>query len=196
MNMCAAKSGTPSLMSAGAAMTAQMMYEAVTGTASPTTQTMSEVYTAVSSSEPPAYSMMMALNFRPRPVSVTTPTMMPAPAQVAATLSTPVEPASTTLKKGDGKICLAIGPRPRNRSYENSAQSRCRKLVRNDTTVAQNTDSTGEKPYSMKITIDTSDRKWNQYFLVRFQSDSTCSNFTVCMPNLRASISTIRNSAK
>ena len=50
--MCAAKSGTPSLISAGAAITAQMMYEAVTGTARPTIQTTSEVKIAVSSSEP------------------------------------------------------------------------------------------------------------------------------------------------
>ena len=41
--MCAAKSGTPSLISAGAAITAQMMYEAVTGTASPTIHTTSDV---------------------------------------------------------------------------------------------------------------------------------------------------------
>ena len=50
MNMCAAKSGTPSFINAGAAMTAQMMYDAVTGTASPTIHTISAVYTAVSSS--------------------------------------------------------------------------------------------------------------------------------------------------
>ena len=43
MNMCAAKSGTPSVMSAGAAITAQMMYDAVTGTARPTIHTMSAV---------------------------------------------------------------------------------------------------------------------------------------------------------
>ena len=54
MNMCAAKSGTPSLISAGAAITAQMMYDAVTGTARPTIQTTSEVKIAVSSSEPAA----------------------------------------------------------------------------------------------------------------------------------------------
>jgi len=40
----------------------------------------------------PAYSMMIELNLRPRPVSVTTPTMMPAPAQVVATLSTRSSP--------------------------------------------------------------------------------------------------------
>ena len=43
MNMCAAKSGTPSFVSAGAVITAQMMYEAVTGTASPTIQTTNAV---------------------------------------------------------------------------------------------------------------------------------------------------------
>ena len=43
MNMWAAKSGTPSLIMAGAVITAQMMYEAVTGTARPTIQTMREV---------------------------------------------------------------------------------------------------------------------------------------------------------
>ena len=48
--------------------------------------------------------------------------------------------------------------------------SRRRKLVTNDTIVAQNTDSTGEKPHSMKTTIETSDRKWNQYLRVRFQT--------------------------
>jgi hypothetical protein len=37
-------------------------------------------------------------------------------------------------------------------------------LVASDTTVAQNTDSSGEKPISMKAMIETSDRKWNQYF--------------------------------
>ena len=51
--MCAAKSGTPSLVSAGAATTAQMMYEAVTGTASPTIQTISAVNTVVKSRRAP-----------------------------------------------------------------------------------------------------------------------------------------------
>jgi hypothetical protein len=43
----------------------------------------------------------MELNFRPSPVSVTTPTMMPAPAQVAATFSTPMEPPSMALMNGE-----------------------------------------------------------------------------------------------
>src|SRR5690348_17607258 len=36
-------------------------------------------------------------------------------------------------------------------------------------------DSTGEYPKSMNATMDTSDRKWNQYCRVRLHSDSTCS---------------------
>ena len=39
MNMCAATSGTPTATIAGATMTAAMMYDAVTGTASPSTRT-------------------------------------------------------------------------------------------------------------------------------------------------------------
>ena len=34
-------------------------------------------------------------NFSPRPVSVTTPTMMPAEAQVVAAVSTPIEPSAS-----------------------------------------------------------------------------------------------------
>src|ERR1039457_3820605 len=41
----------------------------------------------------------MELNLSPRPVSVTTPTMMPAAAQVAATFSTPMDPPSMALMK-------------------------------------------------------------------------------------------------
>ena len=87
---------------------------------------------------------MIELNFRPRPVSVTTPTMMPAPAQVAATDSTPIEPPSIALTKPDWKSFGASGRSPRNSAYGSSAQSRWKKLVMNVTTVAQNTDSTGE----------------------------------------------------
>ena len=39
MNMCAAKAGMPTSVSAGAIMTAAIMYDAVTGTASPNIQT-------------------------------------------------------------------------------------------------------------------------------------------------------------
>src|SRR5215510_4858714 len=106
----------------------------------------------------------MELNFSPRPVSVTTPTMMPAPAQVEATLSTPSEPPASAVMKLDCSNPLRTGDLPRKTSKSTSAVSRRRKLVTIDTTVAQNTESTGENPHNMKTMIDTSDRKWNQYF--------------------------------
>src|SRR4051812_31016141 len=139
--------------------------------------------------------MTMVLNFRPRPVSVTTPTMRPAPAQVAATFRTPIDPPSMALMNPEPQNFFNR-PGPRKESYEIRAVSRRRKLVKNETTVAQNTDSTGEKPHSMKKTMETSDRKWNQYLRVRFQTESTFSMMVLPMPFLRASISTIRNSAK
>ena len=63
------------------------------------------------------------------------------------------------------------------------------------TTVAQKTESSGEKPISMKATIETSDRKWKPYFFVRLQADSTRSYTMSAMPNLRTSISTMVKSA-
>jgi hypothetical protein len=115
---------------------------------------------------------------------------------VAATFSTPIEPPSMALTKGERKTWSTQEPLPWNRSYDSSAVSRRRKLVTSDTTVAQNTDSTGEKPHIMKATIDTSDRKWNQYLRVSVHTESTCSKVVLPMPYLRASISTIRNSAR
>src|SRR5213075_424492 len=133
---------------------------------------------AVRSSEPPAYCSTIELNFSPRPVSVTTPTMIPAPAHVAATFSTPSEPPESALIRPEFQKPLMIGARPVNTSYGIRAVSRRRKLVMAETTVAQNTDSTGEKPHSMKTTIEISDRKWNQYFFVRLQAPSTRSKVT------------------
>src|SRR3989304_951518 len=69
----------------------------------------------------------MELNLRPRPVSVTTPTMMPAPAQVAATLSTASEPPSSARVNFEPSTPRTSGSRPRHRSYESSALSRRRK---------------------------------------------------------------------
>ena len=46
-----------------------------------------------------AYCSTIELNLRPSPVSVTTPTISPAAAQVAATVSTPTEPASSALTR-------------------------------------------------------------------------------------------------
>src|SRR6476661_6417897 len=116
----------------------------------------------------------MPENFRPRPVSVTTPTIRPAPAQVAPTLSTPTEPPSSAFTSLDW-------PRPRNTPFslisesESRAVSERRKLVKSDTTVAQKTDRTGEKPHIMNRTIEISDRKWYQYLAASTQTDSTFS---------------------
>ena len=41
----------------------------------------------------------MELNLSPSPVSVTTPTINPAAAQVAATFNTPIEPPSMALRR-------------------------------------------------------------------------------------------------
>ena len=57
-------------------------------------------------------------------------------------------------------------------------------------------EASGEKPISMKAMIDTSDRKWNQYFFVRLHALSTRSKVTSFMPKRRTSISTITNSAR
>src|SRR5215212_70526 len=130
---------------------------------------MSEVYTAVRSSEPPAYWSTIELNLSPRPVRVTVPTMIPAPAQVAATLSTPSEPPSSDLTRPEPQRLRTIGIRPLRRSYGMSEVSRRKRLVKADTMVAQNTAMTGENPHSMNATMETSERKWNQYFRVRFQ---------------------------
>ncbi len=76
------------------------------------------------------------------------------------------------------------------------AVSRRKKLTTNAVTVAQKTLTVGEKPSSMKITIDTSDRKWNQYFFASDQALSSVSKAAWLNPYLRASSSTIRKSEK
>src|SRR5437762_978354 len=75
------------------------------------------------------------------PVIVTTPTIRPAPAQVAATFSTASEPPSSALRKPEFQTLF----RGEFFSKRSNAVSRRRKLVANETTVAQNTDSSGEK---------------------------------------------------
>src|SRR6476646_6354371 len=104
----------------------------------------------------------MELNFSPSPVKVTTPTMMPAPADVAATFRTPMVPPSSAFTRPEVHSLGRMGPRPRNTSHGISEHSGRSKLVKADTTVAQKTDSTGEKPHIMKKTMEISDRKWNQ----------------------------------
>ncbi len=62
--------------------------------------------------------------------------------------------------------------------------------------VAQNTDSTGEKPSSMKAMIEISEPKWYQYCLVMVQSVPFGTISSPAPPHLRASISTITRMAR
>ena len=83
----------------------------------------------------------------------------PAAAQVAATFSTPTEPDSRDLRKPDVQRPRISGVLRVNTSYGISAHDGCKKLTARDTTVAQNTEASGEKPHSMKAMIAISDRK-------------------------------------
>src|SRR4029079_7816883 len=69
---------------------------------------------AVNNRLPPAKSITIEENFRPRPVSVTMPTMMPAAAHVVAALSTPIEPSAIAAVSflDDGTHCCPLGVRP------------------------------------------------------------------------------------
>ena len=87
--------------------------------------------------------MMMSAKRCARPVSVTTPTMMPAVAQVVAAVRTPIEPSASA----------------RTSRLPTRAVSRRRKLSAKATTTAQNTESIGEKPITMNTTTAISERK-------------------------------------
>ena len=110
-------------------ITAAMMNEAVTGTARPTISTATAEKIAVSASEPPAASTISDDSSRPRPVSETTATMMPAAAHVAAIGSTPRAPATSASQTLRGPI--------RSRLSRNES--------RNASTVANSTARNGEK---------------------------------------------------
>src|SRR4030095_14655588 len=95
MNICAAAGATPTDVNAGATITAEMMYDAVTGTARPRIQTATADSSTVPGSDPAARSTITPAAFRQTPVRVTTPTMMPATAVVARTDSTSLPPAAS-----------------------------------------------------------------------------------------------------
>jgi len=79
----------------------------------------------------------MLENLRPRPVRVTTPTIMPALAQVEATPRTPMEPAFKALINLGGV----------------KAVSRRKKLTPKAIMVAQKTDMMGVNPKIMRATM-------------------------------------------
>src|SRR4026209_763552 len=141
--MCAATSATPTCTSAGTIITAAMMYDAVTGTASPSTQTASAAYRIVSSRLLPASVTISPATLRPSPVNVMTPTMIPAVAVVAATDNTPRPPAASA---GASRVVP-------------SAVSRWAKLSATPSTVAQTTARYGVKPMTISTTIAAIDAK-------------------------------------
>ena len=90
-------------------ITAAMMNEAVTGTARPSTSTATAASTQVTSRTPVGLSATMSARSTmiddrssPRPVSVSTATMRPAAAQVAATGSTPIAPLASAASSRGG----------------------------------------------------------------------------------------------
>src|SRR5262245_17113288 len=131
MNMCAATGATPTDVSAGTTMTAEMMYDAVTGTASPRIQTAIAENSTVSGNDPTAIPTISPAALNPNPVIVTTPTMIPATAVVASTGNTSMPPAITASA--------------RRRGISHSSR-RPRKLNPTAATVAQNTARNGLKP--------------------------------------------------
>ncbi len=144
MNMWAAAGATPTVVNAGTTMTAEMMYDAVTGTARPRIQTASAEKRTVRASDPPAIPTMRPAALRPRPVSVTTPTMMPATAVVASTDNTSSPPATS-----DSTSLLGV-----------SHQSRdIKKLTPTAARVDQNTARKGERPMAIRTATRTSEVK-------------------------------------
>src|SRR5262245_61014388 len=95
MNMWAATGATPTAVNAGTTMTAEMMYDAVTGTARPRIHTATAENSTVSGNDPAAIPTINPAALSPSPVIVTTPTMIPATAVVASTGNTSMPPAIT-----------------------------------------------------------------------------------------------------
>src|SRR6185503_18872654 len=135
MNMCAAAGATPTVVSAGTTITAEMMYDAVTGTARPRMEN-----ATVRVSDPPAIPTISPAAFSPRPVSVTTPTMMPATAVVAMTDSTSSPPADS-----DSETRLGVSHHSRD----------IRKLVRIAASVDQKTARKGDIPTAIRTATRT-----------------------------------------
>ncbi len=131
--------------------------------------------------------MTIELNLRPRPVSVTTPTMIPAAAQVAATARTPTEPARSAWAI---RVCCSGRPGP---GMKPSAVSFRRNERAAAAIVAQNTAVMALNPSSMKTTTATSEVKWNPRSRIIRQTLSRGRSATSFVPSLRASSSTIRN---
>src|SRR5262245_11216602 len=147
--MCAAAGATPTVVSAGTTITAEMMYDAVTGTARPRIQTASAENTTVSTSDPPAMPTMRPAAFKPSPGSVTTPTMMPATAVVATTDSTSLPPA---ISESDTRRGVSHHSRD------------IAKLTTTAASVDQNTARKGDIPYAIRTATRSRDVKCRYWF--------------------------------
>src|SRR5512135_811437 len=99
--------------------------------------------------------MTMELNLSPKPVKVTTPTMIPAEAQVAATERTPIEPA----RRAETSL---LGKR---------AFSGWMKLTAKAITVDQKTAMMGVNPTTMIATMAMREVKWYPYRRVSSQRE-------------------------
>jgi hypothetical protein len=135
---------------------------------------------------------------RPSPVSVTTPTMIPAAAQVAATFNTPSDPASRAWAILEWRRTCQIHPggRRANRDRSSSALSRLRKLTRNAATVAQNAAAIGVQPSRRKTTMASREKKWKPIVRVSCQAVAPRSITTFLVWCFRASISTISSNER
>lgn len=96
-------------------------------------------------------------------------------AQVVAAVSTLIEPSASA----------------RTSFFGTSDVSRGRKLMAKVMTVAQNTDSVGEKPQIMKMTTATSERKWKPYRRVNCPMERSCATSTIWAWNFLAANSTM-----
>ena len=87
---------------------------------------------------------MIELTFSPSPVKVTTATMIPAAAVVAATGSTPMAPAASA-----SHVRLGVIQVERSRNDSKKAA-----------TVAYSTARNGDRPNAIRITIRNNELKW------------------------------------
>ena len=132
----------------------------------------------------------MELNLSPRPVSVTTPTMIPAAAQVAATARMPTDPAR---RAWTIRVWWSGLPGP---GMKPSAVSLRRNESAAAAIVAQNTAVIALNPSSMKTITAIREVKWNPRCRIIRQMLSRARSSTVLVANRRASSSTIRNSPR
>ena len=106
---------------------------------------------------------MMLEIFSPRPVRVTTPTMMPAVAVVAATASTARPPVSSAVTRRDGRSAVSrrssrtAGSEP---ATPRKSRAYCMKLRTKASIVARNTARNGVMPDTRNTTMAMRGTNW------------------------------------